>query len=91
MHLAFKIVCSFPRLERFPAAHFHGNEFNRMSVESTIRTAIWLWCSFFLKRLLARLIRILAQVRIIPSGGKDWRAGDRTSVLRGASGRVLFF
>lgn len=90
MHLAFKLVCPFPRLERFPAARFYGNEFNRMSVESTVRTALWLCRYFFLKRLLTRLIQILAQVRIIPSERKNWR-GDRTSLLRGTSGRLLFF
>lgn len=42
-----------------------------MRLESAIRKAVWLWCSFFLKRLLTRLIWILAQIRIIPLEGED--------------------
>lgn len=53
-----------------------------MSVESAIRKAIWLWCSFSLKRLLTCLIWILAPIRIIPPEREDGGEGSRIFLLK---------
>lgn len=53
-----------------------------MSLESAIRKAIWLWCSFSLKRLLTCLIWILAPIRIIPPEGEDGGEGSHLFLLK---------
>lgn len=53
-----------------------------MRLESAIRRAVWLWCSFFLKRLLTCPIWIPAHIRIIPSEEEGRGKGGQIFLLK---------
>jgi len=77
-----RLCVPFLSLRRVPAAYLHGNEFNRMSLESARRKAIPLWCSLCFKKLLTCLIWILAQIRIIPSEEGGCGEGGHVFLLK---------